>query len=128
MDEVLDEIESALHDKKGIESHQRRLAFSISLGASTLTELYLHEKGVLKSGSKINHQWFNKNLKNIKEIISNHIICPVERIESFDSLLEIVQKIEQKRNDVIYGKSVSEDVLNNLISLFFELKKEIKND
>ncbi len=31
--EVLDEIDSALNDKSGLLSHQRRLAFSISLGA-----------------------------------------------------------------------------------------------
>jgi len=30
--EVLDEIESALKDKRGLVSHQRRLAFVISLG------------------------------------------------------------------------------------------------
>ena len=34
--EVLDEIETALKDKRGLLAHQRRLAFSLSLGAETL--------------------------------------------------------------------------------------------
>ena len=32
--EVIDEIESALKDTKGIIAHQRRLAFSLSLGVN----------------------------------------------------------------------------------------------
>ncbi len=126
--EVLDEIENSLKDSRGIYIHQRRLAFSLSLGASTLLENYLDKKEVLKSGAKINHQWLNKSLKNFKEILSNQIICSVEKIDSLDKFLEIIQKIEQKRNEIIYGKPVSEEILHNLIDLFFELKKEVEND
>lgn len=126
--EVLDEIESSLNDPKGIKIHQRRLAFSLSLGASTLLEHYLDKKEILKSGAKINHQWLNKNLKNFKEIISNQIICPVEELTDLDALLEMCQEIEKKRNEIIYGTAVSEEVLRDLINLFFKLKKEIEND
>ena len=41
--EVLDEIETALKDVRGRVSHQRRLAFSLSLGVVNLIELYFHK-------------------------------------------------------------------------------------
>ena len=38
--EVMDEIDSALKDPNGINSHQRRIAFSLSLGVVFLIEEY----------------------------------------------------------------------------------------
>ncbi|MFH1638303.1 MAG: hypothetical protein ABIB71_07805 [Candidatus Woesearchaeota archaeon] len=46
--EVLDEIENALNDKRGLLAHQRRLAFSLSLGAQNLLELYFHKLDIIK--------------------------------------------------------------------------------
>ena len=53
--EVLDEIESALKDNRGLVSHQRRLIFSITLGAANLLELYFHKLNIIKEGSIVNH-------------------------------------------------------------------------
>lgn len=128
IEEVLDEINLSLEDSRGMEIHQRRLAFSLSLGASTLIESYFDDKEVLKSGAKINHQWFNKSLNNLKEILSNQIICSLEGFNSLDNFLELAQKIENKRNLIIYGKDFSETALRELIGFFFELKEKIEND
>ena len=49
IEEVLDEIDSALKDPKGIVSHQRRLAFSLSLGVVYLIEKYLTKEIFLYS-------------------------------------------------------------------------------
>ena len=107
--------------------HKRRLAFSLSLGASTLIESYFYNKEILKSGAKINHQWLNKSLDNLKEILSNQIICSMGELKELDSLLELAQKIEEKRNIIIYGKEFSEDLLKDLINLFFKLKEIVEN-
>ena len=96
--EVLDEIESALKDNKGIINHQRRLAFSLSLGAVSLIEIYLKRKNVLKSGAKINHLWLKKKKENVKKFISNQIICPIENLKEIDNILNISYKIEKERN------------------------------
>ncbi|MEK6850663.1 MAG: hypothetical protein AABX85_03760 [Nanoarchaeota archaeon] len=126
--EVKDEIESALKDPNGIVSHQKRLAFCLSLGTTFLLEDYLNKKNVLKKGLKINHQWFKKSKKNIKEILSERITCPVEQLTELDNLLDSIYKIESKRNELAYGKASDENTLKELISLYLSLEKEAENE
>jgi len=125
--EVLDEIESALEDNKGIVSHQRRLAFSLSLGAVNLIENYLKKQNVLKSGAKINHLWLKKKKENVKKLISNQIVCPIENLKEIDEILDAAYKIEKERNEIAYGKLVSEKMLKEKINLFLNLKKVVEN-
>ncbi len=126
--EVLDEIDSALKDSRGTKAHQRRLAFSLSLGCVSLVEKYLDKKNVLKSGAKINHLWFKKKLENAGKLISNQIVCPVESIPKLNDLFKIAYKIENERNELAYGKIVSEEYLRKQINLFLDLKKEVEDD
>jgi len=128
LDEVLDEIEVALKDSKGVVAHQRRLAFALSLGAVTLIENYLINKNVLKKGAKINHRWFKKKKENVKDLISRHLISSIDNIEKIDSILERTFDLENERNEIAYGKLVSEDKLKEKINLFFELKKEVEDE
>ena len=128
LEEVLDEIESSLKDPKGIQAHQRRLAFSLSLGIVELIEKYLKKQNVLKSGAKINHLWLKKKKENAKKFISNQIICPIENLTNIDKILELAYKLEENRNIIAYGKPVSEETLKEKINLFLELKKKIEND
>ena len=65
--EVQDEIDSALKDPRGVVVHQRRLAFSLSLGACTLIELYFHKHNVIKEGAKIHHEWLKRKKETIFE-------------------------------------------------------------
>ena len=128
IEEVLDEIESSLKDSKGIVAHQRRLAFALSLGAVTLIENYLNKEGVLKKGSKINHRWFKKKKENVKSLISEHIISPIENLKKIDSILDKAYDLENERNELAYGKLISEDKLKEKINLFLELKKEAEDE
>ncbi len=123
--EVLDEINSALNDPKGLKAHQRRIAFSLSLGSVNLIEKYLIKKNILKSGAKINHLWFKKKPENVKKLISNQIVCPIEKVLNLDNLLKKTYKIEKERNELAYGKVVSEDFLREQIKIFLDLKKEV---
>lgn len=127
MEEVLDEIKSALEDARGISIHQRRLAFALSLGVATLIESYLDGQNVLKPGAKINHLWLKKKMENASVFISKQITCPIENLKKFDEFLGIAYKIEKERNEIAYGKKISEEDLKNKINLFFELKKETEN-
>lgn len=127
IEEVLDEIESALKDPNGITIHQRRLAFSISLGVITLLEDYLNKINVLKQGAKINHLWLKKKKENVKKLISKQITCPIENLKGLDKLLDLAYELEKERNKLAYGKIVSESVLREKINLFLDLKKEVEN-
>jgi len=124
--EVEEEIESALKDEKGLISHQRRLAFSLSLGMSNIIELYFHKNNVIKQGSKINHLWFKKRKENVKTILQNQIISPIESIPEIDKIIEIATKIEEKRDDLAYGAPTSEKILQEKINLFLELRSITK--
>jgi hypothetical protein len=126
--EVLDEIAVALEDSKGIVFHQRRLAFSLSLGAVTLIEIYLEKKNVLKQGGKINHLWLKKNKENAKKLISSQITSPIENLKEIDKLSELAFEIEHKRNELAYGPLASEKILREKIDLFLEMKREVDED
>ena len=128
IDEVIDEIESALKDPKGISSHQKRLAFCLSLGITELLENYLNKKEVLKKGYRINHQWLKKSKDNLKIILAEKITTSLDKLNKLDKILDIAYQIESKRNELAYGGPVSEDLLKNLIDRFLEIKKEIEND
>ncbi len=72
IDEVMDEINTSLEDPRGIVTHQRRIAFSLSVGTVTLLEYYLDKKQILKPGGKINHLWLKKKKENANKLISNY--------------------------------------------------------
>jgi len=124
--EVLDEIETALKDKGGLLSHQRRLAFCLSLGTVTILELYFHKLNIIKEGTKINHQWFKKKKEKILEQLQMQITTPINSISDLNKIIEISIKIEEKRDDLAYGSPANEKLLKEKINLFFELKKLLK--
>jgi len=128
LEEAMDEIEASLQDPKGIILHQSRLAFSLSAGAVALLENYLEKLNILKSGAKINHLWFKKKKENIQEILSNQITSQVEKIPEINEILNYIFNIEKDRNELAYGKRVSEENLKEKINIFLKLKELIEND
>jgi len=128
IDEVADEIESALKDARGLSSHQRRLAFCLSDGICSLLERYLKNNGALKPGFRINHQWLKKSRENLIKILSEAIVVPVDSLKKIDKILDVAFKIEKKRNDVVYSSNVNDKVLLEMINEYLSLKKEVEND
>ena len=124
--EVIDEIESATKDTRGLVFHQRRLAFSLSLGAVNLLELYLHKHDILKVGLKIDHRWFSRKKERIIEEIEKRTTSKVTDLENFPKIINLMILIEEKRNELAYGSPVPEDLLRNKINLFFELRRLTK--
>ncbi len=124
--EVLDEIETALKDGRGLISHQRRLAFSLSLGAVNLLELYLHNLSIFKEGSHINHIIFKRKKEKIYDYLQKQIISSISSIENFNKIIELLMKIEEKRDDLAYGAPATEKILQEKINLFFELRDLLK--
>jgi hypothetical protein len=123
LQETLDEIEASLKDSKGIVSHQSRLAFSLSAGAVALLENYFEKFDILKSGAKINHLWFKKSKENVKKILLNQVTSSIEEVPKIDEILNYIFDIEKERNELAYGKRVSEEHLKGKISIFLKLKE-----
>ena len=121
--EVLEAIDVALKDVRGLVSHQRRLMFMVSFGMAELVELYLHKVGVMKNGASVNHMWFKRRRVYILEKIQSQIYGSVELVENFDEVVSLAMRIEEKRDDLAYGISVSDKVLMEKINLFFKLKE-----
>src|SRR3989338_8484537 len=88
--EVLDEIASALNDKNGLLRHQRRLAFSLSLGAVNLLELYFHNLNIMKEGSLIDHTWFKRKKERVIDKLGNQITSPLKNVEDIDEIIAII--------------------------------------
>lgn len=124
--EVLEEIETALKDPRGLVAHQRRLAFLLSLGAATLIELYLHHLEIIKEGAKINHEWFRKKKETVFLQLQKQVVSPLEEFPEIEEILGITIKIEEKRNDLAYGAPPQEELLKSNINLFFKLKEKTK--
>lgn len=124
--EVLEEIETAIKDVRGLSPHQRRLAFVLSLGTATLIELYFHKLDIIKEGARINHLWLKKKKEKVKEALQKQMVCPLDSVKNLDLLLDLAITLEEKRDDLAYGASSSEEILRQKINLFFKLKEEVK--
>ena len=124
--EVLEEIETALKDPRGLLAHQRRLAFSLSLGSVTLLELYLHKLQVIKEGSMIHHEWFKRKKETVLENLQAQIVAPVGTLPLLDKIVTLAIKLEEKRDDLAYGSPAKEEVLQEKINLFFKLQELMK--
>ena len=123
LQEILEEIESAIQDKRGLVSHQRRLAFSLSLGAVTILEIYLHKLSVIKESSKINHIWFKRKRSSIIEYLQKQVTSPLNSIENIEEIITEIVNIEERRDDLAYGSPSSEEILQEKINSFFKLKE-----
>ena len=128
INEVKDEIDSAIKDPRGLVFHQKRLAFCLSLGITDLLERYIKNKNALKPGEKIDHRWLKKSKPNFKEILANKVTLPLAQLDKLDKIIDTAYKIELRRNELAYGKQASEKLLKDLINIFLETKKEVEND
>lgn len=126
INEVLEEINSALNDKRGLLPHQRRLAFYLSLGAVNILEQHFHNLNIIKEWSKINHRWFKKKDDKLKDYIQRQIVSPLDSIGNIEEIISLVKEIVNKRDDIAYGPPVKEEILQNKINLFFKLRKVVK--
>lgn len=104
--------------EKGLEERQRTIGFTVSAAAADLFEMLLHKKGLLDQGSLLKHEWF-KSKKKLGEKL------PFDFPEK-QLFLELMLKIEEKRNILCYGKPQKKDVLQEIVDAFNTLKQKCK--
>lgn len=125
--EVLEEIETALHDPKGILSHQRRLALMLPLGMCELIEVYFHHLNIIKSGARIKHDWFRQ--KRIREKLEEQVISSLDNVPNIDLIIKLAVALEESRDYLAYSSpNVDEQFLRQKISQFLELKKLVEQE
>lgn len=104
--------------EKGLVERQRTLGFNTSAAAADMLEAFLHKKNLIDPGFVIKHEWL-KSKNKVKEKL------PFD-FPHKDEVLELILKIEEKRNVLCYGKPQKEEVLQELLANFNALKEKFR--
>ena len=125
--EVHETIEEAVKDPRGILPRQRRVMTMLSLGTAHLVELYFHRLHAIHPGMQIKHEWFGSESRRLRLHLAGLLTKNLEKLPQAEKILELAHEIELKRNDVVYGIALKNDILlKEKLELFFELKKIIE--
>lgn len=102
---------------KGLKNSQRIIGLHASRGIVDLLMVYLLKKGVVDSGTMINHRWFKSKsvLERLPEFENKKAICN-----------EII-KLELLCEDLTYGAPKSEERIKETILLFNQLEGRLKD-
>ncbi len=60
--------------------------------------------------------------------MSERLITPIEKLDKLDEILDVAFKIENKRNEFVYGSIASDKILQELVDDYLRIKKDIEND
>lgn len=103
---------------KGLKNSQRVIGLHASRGIVDLLMVYLLKKGVIDSGTMINHRWFKSKsvLERLPEFENKEKICS-EMI-----ILEILCE------DLTYGAPKPEEKIKEAILLFNKLEEMLKDE
>ncbi len=116
--EHFDELKDAIEE--GIEKKPVTIGFHCSACSMQLLELYLHVLDKIPVGKVVKHDWFKKpNAEQKKQPLIERKL-PVE-FPRKDEIYELIYQIEDKRNNLMYGKSDKEEVKQVYLS-FVKLK------
>lgn len=103
---------------KGLIERQRTIGFHISAASADLLEILLHKDNLIDPGFIIKHEWLkSKNL--IKEKF------PFD-FPKKQEILNLIYKIEEKRNTLCYGKPQKIEIIQEALDNFNKLKKLFK--
>ena len=100
--------------EKGLLERQRNIGFNVSAASADMLELLLHKKNLVNIGFSVKHEWLNSS-KKVKEKFSFEFEKKVE-------ILDLMSKIESKRNILCYGKQQKIEVIQEVINNFNKLR------
>ena len=116
--EHLDEIQEAINT--GRDERPITIGFHTIICATEMLEMYLHLRELISIGKKINHSWFKRPIEGqkIEPLIERKL--PVS-FPGKEDVYELIYKLEERRNVLIYGKAKKGDLETVLVS-FQKLK------
>lgn len=100
--------------KAGIERRQRTLGFHCSAAAVDLLELLLHQIHKLDVGTTLHHEMFASAPRAKKNLPD---------FQSKDKVVDIMNKIESKRNMFVYGKQQPREIIEEFLETYNRLKE-----
>ena len=116
--ESLDLIKESI--EKGIIWRQRTIGFNTSVASADMLEILLHNKSLIDPGFMIKHEWL-KSKNKIEEKLPFDFSRKKE-------IIDLMFKIEEKRNLLCYGKPQKEIVVQDVINNFNKLKNIFKKE
>ena len=121
--EHLEEIQEAINT--GRDERPITIGFHTITCATEMLEMYLHLKNLISIGKKINHSWFKRptEKQKIEPLIERNL--PVSFPDKED-VYELMYKLEERRNVLIYGKAKKGDIETMLVS--FQRLKSIMEE
>ena len=114
--ESLEVIEESI--EKGLVERQRTIGFNTSAACADMLEILLHKNSLIDPGFIIKHEWL-KSKNKVSEIFPFDFPKKKE-------LLNIIFKIEEKRNVLCYGKPQPIEVIREILADFNTLKKKFR--
>ena len=104
--------------EKGLIERQRNIAFNASAACADLLEILLHKNSLIDPGFIIKHEWF-KSKNKIQDKLAFDFPKKAE-------ILELITKIEEKRNMLCYGKPQKIETIQEVINNFNLLKEKFR--
>ncbi len=101
--------------EKGLLERQRNIGFNTSAACADMLEILLHKLNFIDPGFVIKHEWFNSKNKLIEKF-------PFDFPHKND-IFNLIAKIEGKRNQLCYGKPQKIEVIQEVLSVFNQLKQ-----
>lgn len=114
--ELFEEISDSI--EKGIEKRQKIIGFCTSSACVDLLEILLHKNSLIDPGFIIKHQWL-KSKNKLKEKM------PFD-FPNKKKILDLISKIEEKRDLLCYGKPQSKEVIQETIDNLNKLKEKFR--
>ena len=114
--ESLEVIEESI--EKGLVERQRNIGFNCSAASADMLEILLHKKSLIDPGFIIKHDWFNSKRKINEKLLFS--------FANKDKIIDLMLKIEEKRNILCYGKPQKEEYILELLKNFNLLKQTFK--
>ena len=106
--------------EKGIVERQRTIGFNTSAASSDMLEILLHKKSLIDPGFMLKHEWL-KSKNKITEKLSFDFPKKKE-------IIDLMFKIEGKRNLLCYGKPQKQEIVQEVINDFNKLKDIFKKE
>jgi len=105
--------------EKGLVERQRNIGFNTSAACVDMLEILLHKNSLVDPGFIIKHEWLkSKNKVNDK--------FPFDFPQKKE-ILDLIYKIEEKRDTLCYGKPQKEETIREIILSFNKLKEKFKD-
>lgn len=104
--------------EKGLVERQRTIGFNASAACADMLEMLLHKNHLIDPGLIIKHEWL-KSKKTMENKFSFEFPKKKE-------ILNLILKIEEKRNVLCYGKPQKEEAIRDVINNFNKLKEIFK--